>query len=137
MTNDTSSSSASSVGTNNTENANPPALRRAGAYKKTVSMGPFPRLIFIGACIAVVACLAWLAWPTAAFAQGAEAGVTISPQSLTVPEGSSAEYTVVLKTQPMADVTITVTPHAGGDEHVTATPASLTFTESTGRRRRR
>ena len=131
MTNDTSSSSAGSVGTNNTENANPPALRRAGAYKKTVSMGPFPRLIFIGACIAVVACLAWLAWPTAAFAQGAEAGVTVSPQHLAVPEGGSAEYTVVLKTRPIAVVTITVRRKLGGGEtDLTATPASLTFTGS-------
>ena len=43
------------------ENANPPALRRSGAdrkvfsYRKTVSVRPFPRLTFIGACLAAAA----------------------------------------------------------------------------------
>ena len=79
--------------------------------------------IFAGA-----ACLAWLAWPNLAFALGP--GVTVSETELTVPEGGSASYTVVLDTQPTADVTITVTRSSGDDENLTASPVTLTFTNS-------
>ena len=79
--------------------------------------------IFAGA-----ACLAWLAWPNLAFAQ--DPGVTVSETELTVPEGGSASYTVVLGTQPTADVTITVTRSSGDDENLTASPVTLTFTNS-------
>ncbi len=79
--------------------------------------------IFAGA-----ACLAWLAWPNLAFALGP--GVTVSETELTVPEGGSASYTVVLDTQPTADVTITVTRSSGNDENLTASPVTLTFTNS-------
>ena len=54
------------------------------------------------------------------------AGVTISESVLTVTEGGSDNYTVVLDSQPTADVTIDIT--AGGD--VTTNPTSLTFTPS-------
>ena len=54
-------------------------------------------------------------------------GVTMSPQILTVPEGGSADYTVVLDTQPTADVTITV-ERSTGDTDLTASPDELTFT---------
>ena len=78
--------------------------------------------IFAGA-----ACLAWLAWPNLAFAQNP--GVTVSETALTVPEGDSASYTVVLVTQPTDDVTITVA-RSSGDENLTASPDALTFTNS-------
>ena len=55
-------------------------------------------------------------------------GVTLSETSLTVGEGGSATYTVVLDSQPTADVT--VAPSVSGDSGVTASPASLTFTAS-------
>ena len=55
-------------------------------------------------------------------------GVTVSDASLTVNEGASATYTVVLDTQPIADVTVAVT--APGSSDVTADPTSLTFTDS-------
>ena len=54
------------------------------------------------------------------------AGVSIDPTTLTVPEGSSDTYTVVLTTQPSADVTVTISGHAGTD--VSLEKSSLTFT---------
>ncbi len=54
-----------------------------------------------------------------------EAGVTVSESVLTVEEGGSATYTVVLETKPTGDVTVTV-GDASGDVRVA--PSSLTFT---------
>ena len=56
------------------------------------------------------------------------AGVTVSKTSLTVTEADTTgdSYTVVLDSQPTADVVVTVGGHAGTD--VTPAPASLTFT---------
>ena len=56
--------------------------------------------------------------------------VTVSETALTVPEGGTAgeTYTVVLDSQPTADVVVTVAGHAGTE--VTPSPASLTFTTS-------
>ncbi len=56
------------------------------------------------------------------------AGVTVLPERLMVLEGGSEEYTMVLDTKPTDDVVITVTK-VGGDEDLTATPDSLTFTD--------
>ena len=56
------------------------------------------------------------------------AGVTVSRTAMTVPEGGSNTYTVVLDTQPSADVTVTIGGHSGSD--VSPNPASLTFTPS-------
>ena len=57
-------------------------------------------------------------------------GVTVSTTALTVteqdPTGDS--YTVVLDTEPTANVTVTVAGHAGTD--VTPNPTTLTFTAS-------
>ena len=57
-------------------------------------------------------------------------GVTVSETALTVPEGGTAgeTYTVVLDSQPTADVVVTVAGHAGTE--VTPSPTSLTFTTS-------
>ena len=92
----------------------PPTRRRGGWGRAGVVAG--------------AACLAWLAWPNLAFAQ--VPGVTISETELTVPEGGSASYTVVLATQPTDDVTITVARSSGDDENLTASPDALTFTNS-------
>ena len=56
------------------------------------------------------------------------AGVMVSKTTLTVTEEDTTgdSYTVVLDSQPTANVTVTVAGHAGTD--VTPTPASLTFT---------
>ena len=54
------------------------------------------------------------------------AGVTVHPTSVTIEEGDSAAYTVVLDTEPTGNVTVTVNAPANTD--VTASPASLTFT---------
>ena len=51
-------------------------------------------------------------------------GVTVDPTSLTVNEGASGSYSVVLDTEPTGDVTVTITG-ASGD--VTVTPSQLTF----------
>ncbi len=53
------------------------------------------------------------------------ASVTVTPTALTVAEGSSAAYTVVLDAEPSGDVTVTV---GGASGDVTVEPASLTFT---------
>ena len=55
-------------------------------------------------------------------------GVTVAPTALTVTEGSSAPYTVVLESAPTADVTVTVTVPAETD--VTTNATELTFTPS-------
>ena len=55
-------------------------------------------------------------------------GVTVSTTSLTVPEGGSATYTIVLDTQPTGNVEITATPHSQADPNLTVTSgSSLTF----------
>ena len=54
-------------------------------------------------------------------------GVTVYPTVLTIPEGNSDTYTVVLQLQPTEDVTVAVTVPSGSDASVN--PASLTFTE--------
>ena len=58
----------------------------------------------------------------------AAAGVTVSKSALTVTEEDTTgdSYTVVLDSQPTANVTVTVAGHAGTD--VTPSPTSLTFT---------
>ena len=56
------------------------------------------------------------------------ARVTVTPDKLTVPEGGSAGYTVVLNTLPTAEVTITVARAGDADTDLTAMPTALTFT---------
>ena len=58
-------------------------------------------------------------------------GVTVSTTALTVPEEDTTgdSYTVVLATQPTANVRVTVAGHAGTT--VTPTPGTLTFTTMT------
>ena len=55
-------------------------------------------------------------------------GVTIAPTSFTVLAGQSNKYSVVLKSQPTGDVTVTVNGQSGTD--LTVSPVSLTFTAS-------
>ena len=57
----------------------------------------------------------------------AQIGVTVTETTLTVAEGASATYTVVLDGQPASNVVITVT---SGNTDVTVSPARLTFTRS-------
>ena len=57
------------------------------------------------------------------------AGVTVTPTSLTVTEGGTNTYTVVLDTQPTATVTVTIVDPTDNAD-VTANPARLTFTTS-------
>ena len=57
-----------------------------------------------------------------------ERGVTVSPAALTLAEGASATYTVVLDTEPTD--TVTVTPSVSASPDVTFEPSSLTFTLS-------
>ena len=65
-----------------------------------------------------------------------DAGATVSETTLTVTEGNSSTYTVVLDAQPASDVVISVTK--SGSTDVTVSPATLTFTSGpTGARRRR
>ncbi|MCY4432148.1 MAG: hypothetical protein OXE45_00615, partial [bacterium] len=55
-------------------------------------------------------------------------GVTLNRKSVSVSEGSSATYTVVLNSPPAAPVT--VTPVSGAPAKATVSPASRTFTPS-------
>ncbi len=55
-------------------------------------------------------------------------GGTVAPTELTVVEGGSGSYTVVLHTKPSASVTVTV---GGASGDVSAAPSSLTFTTAT------
>ena len=55
--------------------------------------------------------------------------MTVSETGLTIVEGSSDSYTVVLNTQPAGNVTVTVSGHAGTD--VSLDQTTLTFTSTT------
>ena len=59
-----------------------------------------------------------------------ETGVSVSRTALTVTEEDTTgdSYTVVLDTQPTADVTVTVAGHAGTDVTLTPDPPTLAFT---------
>ena len=63
-----------------------------------------------------------------------EAGVTVTPTGLGVTEGGdSADYTVVLDSEPTATVTVTISGHGGTDVSLTGATLSndaLTFTTS-------
>ena len=65
---------------------------------------------------------------TLVIADNDERGVTVSPSDLSLSEGASATYTVVLDTEPTQ--TVTVTPTVSGSPDLTFTPSSLTFTSS-------
>ena len=54
------------------------------------------------------------------------AGVSISRTTLTIAEGGSDTYTVVLDTEPSANVTVTISGHTGTD--LTLDNTELTFT---------
>ena len=54
------------------------------------------------------------------------AGVTISTATLEVPEGSSQSYTIVLDTEPAADVTVEI--QMPEDAEIAVSPLALTFT---------
>ena len=56
------------------------------------------------------------------------AGVTLDPETLSVTEESTDTYTVVLDTLPTGPVTVSVAKQSGGDDDLTVSPATLTFT---------
>ena len=60
-------------------------------------------------------------------------GVTITPNALTIDEGFTDTYTVVLTSEPTHDVTITITVPSGSDisANSPANTQTLTFTDST------
>ena len=57
------------------------------------------------------------------------AGVSVSAAALTIGEGSAGTYTIVLDSEPTADVIVTINDPSGNTD-VTADPASLTFSSS-------
>ena len=63
---------------------------------------------------------------TATIADDDGRGVTVAPTSLEIPEGDSATYTVVLRSQPTDPVTVTVAGWTG-DVSVPASSRTLTF----------
>ena len=60
--------------------------------------------------------------------QGTGRGVTVSAMEVSVTEGSNASYTVVLRTEPTADVTVSPSLSTGSSPEVSVSPATLTFT---------
>ena len=62
------------------------------------------------------------------FVDDDDAGVTISPTTLTVAEGEDGEYTVVLDSQPTRNVTVTI--GGASDTDLTLNPSTLSFTTS-------
>ena len=74
----------------------------------------------------VNATLGAVATATATITDDDERGVTVIPTELRVTEGGSDGYTVVLRSQPTGEVTVAMA--ASGDEDVTVSPESLTFT---------
>ena len=60
--------------------------------------------------------------------QGTGRGVTVSAATLTVPEEGRNTYTVVLRSAPTADVTVTPSLSPGSSPEVSVSPATLTFT---------
>ena len=67
---------------------------------------------------------------TVAIAEDDAVGVDISESALTVTEGSSKSYTVVLTSEPAGDVTVTVSGHSGTDVGLSGLDGNnkLTFT---------
>ena len=61
-------------------------------------------------------------------------GVTISKTKIEINEGGRETYTVALDTTPTGTVTVRMQIAAGGDEDVTTSPTSLTFTRSSWNR---
>ena len=59
-----------------------------------------------------------------------EVGVSASDQNMTVPEGGSSVYELVLGHQPTGDVTVTVTVNDTANNDVTTKEASLVFTDA-------
>ena len=55
-------------------------------------------------------------------------GVTVDPTRLTIAEGNSSSYTLVLTVQPTG--TVTITPNKTGSDDVSFNPSALTFTRS-------
>ena len=76
----------------------------------------------------VNATLGAAATATATIVDDDDRGVTVSPTKLEVTEGGRETYTVVLRSEPTGDVTVETA--ASGDEDVTVSPESLTFTNS-------
>ena len=63
---------------------------------------------------------------TGAIEDDDERGVSVSPQALTLEEGGSGGYSIVLNSQPTEDVTVAVA--AGGELPVGISPSTLAFT---------
>ena len=60
------------------------------------------------------------------FVDDDDAGVSVTPTTLTVAEGADGDYTVVLDSQPTSNVTVTIGGNTGTD--LTLNPSTLTFT---------
>ena len=63
-----------------------------------------------------------------------ERGVTVSTDTLSIREEDTGEYEVKLNSEPTANVTVTITGHAGTDVTLTPSLATLTFTPTTWNR---
>ncbi len=57
-------------------------------------------------------------------------GIVLSTNSIVVPEGGTAQFTVKLAAPPVSNVTVAIAKQAGGDVDLSTNIASLTFTPS-------
>ena len=64
-----------------------------------------------------------------------DAGISVTVSSLTIGEGGSGTYTIVLDSQPTAAVTVTINDPSDNTD-VTVNPANLLFTSGNWTRRR-
>ena len=71
---------------------------------------------------------------TLAITDDDERGVTVSTDTLSIREEDTGEYEVKLNSEPTANVTVTITGHAGTDVTLTPSSATLTFTPTTWNR---
>ena len=71
---------------------------------------------------------------TLAITDDDERGVRVSEATLSIREEDTDEYAVKLNSEPTANVTVTITGHAGTDVTLTPSSATLTFTPTTWNR---
>ena len=85
----------------------------------TLQLGDFPNRVTGGATIIT----------TVTIGNDDTAGITTSETTLNIDEGTAGSYTVVLDTEPTADVTVTISGHSGTD--ITLSDTTLAFTTDT------
>ena len=106
----------------------PPAVSLGTITQATVDDDGESVLLGFGMTLPPAVSLGTTTQATVSITDDDGAGVSVSESSLTIAEGSSGTYTIVLDSQPTADVAVTINDPSNTD--VTAEPASLTFSST-------